>query len=48
VDEPAAHVRTTVDGAIRLFVGDPSAPEPELQGDGELATAVRGAKAILD
>jgi len=48
LDEPAAcRVRTTVDGALKLYVRDPSAPPLTWQGDQELAEALAGVKAVL-
>ena len=48
LDEPAAcRVRTTVDGALKLYVRDPSAPPLTWQGDQELAAALAGVKAVL-
>ena len=48
LDEPAAcRVRTTVDGALKLYVRDPSAPPLTWQGDQELAEALARAKAVL-
>jgi uncharacterized protein (TIGR03083 family) len=44
---PLSEVRTTVDGALRLFVRDPGAPALRWAGDEELAHAVGGAKAVL-
>ena len=44
---PACEVRTTLPGAIRLFVRDPGAPALVTRGDGELAAAISRAKAIL-
>jgi uncharacterized protein (TIGR03083 family) len=47
-DEPAAcRARTTVDGALKLYVRDPSAPPLTWQGDQELAEALARAKAVL-
>ena len=47
-DEPAAcRARTTVDGALMLYVRDPSAPPLTWQGDQELAEALAGVKAVL-
>jgi hypothetical protein len=43
----ACHARTTVDGALKLYVRDPSAPPLTWQGDHELADALAGVKAIL-
>jgi hypothetical protein len=40
-------VRTTVDGALRLYVRDPSAPPLTWQGDHELAEALAEVKAVL-
>ena len=39
--------RTTVDGALKLYVRDPSAPPLAWQGDRELADALAGVKAVL-
>jgi uncharacterized protein (TIGR03083 family) len=44
---PSCELRTTVDGAIKLYVRDPSAPPPTWRGDGELAEAVSRVKAVL-
>ncbi len=44
---PACEVRTTLDGAIRLFVRDPAAPPLTWRGDPGLAEAMSRAKAIL-
>jgi uncharacterized protein (TIGR03083 family) len=41
------HARTTVDGALKLYVRDPSAPALTWQGDDELAAALAGVKAVL-
>jgi uncharacterized protein (TIGR03083 family) len=41
------HARTTVDGALKLYARDPSAPALTWQGDGELAAALAGVKAVL-
>jgi uncharacterized protein (TIGR03083 family) len=47
-DRPAAgQARTTVDGALRLYIRDPSAPPLTWQGDHELAGALAEVKAIL-
>jgi uncharacterized protein (TIGR03083 family) len=43
----ACHTRTTVDGALKLYIRDPSAPPITWQGDPELAHALTGVKAIL-
>jgi uncharacterized protein (TIGR03083 family) len=43
----ACRARTTVDGALKLYVRDPSAPALTWQGDRELAEALAGVKAIL-
>jgi uncharacterized protein (TIGR03083 family) len=46
--QPAAcQARTTVDGALKFYVRDPSAPPLTWQGDRELADALAGAKAVL-
>ena len=48
LNEPVAcRARTTVDGAIKLYVRDPSAPPLTWQGDRELAEALAGVKAVL-
>jgi hypothetical protein len=48
LDEPAAcRARTTVDGALKLYVRDPSAPPLTWQGDQEMAGALAGVKAVL-
>jgi len=39
--------RTTVEGALKLYVRDPSAPPLTWQGDQEIASALAGVKAIL-
>ena len=47
-DEPTAcRARTTVDGALKLHVQDPTAPPLTWQGDQELAEALARAKAVL-
>ncbi len=43
----ACHVRTTVDGALKLYARDPSAPPLSWEGDPELAEALAGVKAVL-
>ena len=43
----ACRAGTTVDGALKLYIRDPSAPPLTWQGDHELADALAGAKAIL-
>lgn len=43
----ACHARTTVDGALKLYARDPSAPPLTWQGDPELAEALAGVKAVL-
>jgi uncharacterized protein (TIGR03083 family) len=43
----ACHARTTVDGALKLYVRDPSAPPLTWQGDPELAHALARVKAVL-
>ena len=43
----ACRARTTVDGAIKLYVRDPGAPPLTWQGDRELAEALAGVKAVL-
>jgi uncharacterized protein (TIGR03083 family) len=43
----ACHARTTVDGALKLYARDPSAPALTWQGDDELAAALAGVKAVL-
>jgi hypothetical protein len=43
----ACHARTTVDGALKLYTRDPSAPALSWQGDDELAAALAGVKAVL-
>jgi uncharacterized protein (TIGR03083 family) len=43
----ACHARTTVDGALKLYARDPSAPPLIWQGDRELAEALAGVKAVL-
>jgi uncharacterized protein (TIGR03083 family) len=45
---PAACLaRTTVDGALKLFTRDPSAPQLTWQGDNEIASALARVKAVL-
>jgi len=44
---PSCEVRTTVDGAIKLYTRDPAAPPPSRRGDPELAEALSRAKAVL-
>lgn len=47
-DRPAAcRARTTVEGALKRYVRDPSAPPLTWQGDQELADALAGVKAVL-
>jgi cytochrome P450 len=43
----ACRARTTVDGALKLYARDPSAPALSWQGDDELAAALAGVKAVL-
>lgn len=43
----ACHARTTVDGAVKLYARDPSAPPLSWDGDAELAEALAGVKAVL-
>jgi uncharacterized protein (TIGR03083 family) len=43
----ACHAATTVDGALRLYARDPSAPALTWRGDDELAGALAGVKAVL-
>ena len=43
----ACHARTTVDGALKLYARDPSAPPLRWDGDAELAEALAGVKAVL-
>ncbi len=43
----ACHARTTVDGALKLYARDPSAPALSWEGDAELAAALAGVKAVL-
>lgn len=43
----ACHARTTVDGALKLYVRDPSAPPLTWHGDEELAHALAEVKAVL-
>jgi uncharacterized protein (TIGR03083 family) len=43
----ACRARTTVDGALKLYIRDPTAPPLTWQGDHELADALAGVKAIL-
>lgn len=43
----ACHARTTVDGALKLYARDPSAPALTWEGDAELAGALAGVKAVL-
>lgn len=45
--EPSTIVRTSVDGALKLLVRDPAAPQPAITGDGQLGAAVARAKAVL-
>jgi hypothetical protein len=46
--QPAAcQARTTVDGALKLYARDPSAPPLTWQGDRELADALAGVNAVL-
>jgi uncharacterized protein (TIGR03083 family) len=45
---PAACLaRTTVSGALKLYIRDPSAPALTWQGDHEIASALAGVKAVL-
>lgn len=44
---PSCEVRTTVDGAIKLYARDPAAPPLAWRGDPELADALSRAKAII-
>jgi uncharacterized protein (TIGR03083 family) len=47
-DRPAAcQVRTSVEGALKLYARDPSAPPLTWQGDPELAEALAEVKAVL-
>jgi len=39
--------RTTVDGALKLYARDPSAPSLTWHGDHEIAGALAGVKAVL-
>jgi hypothetical protein len=43
----ACQARTTVDGALKLYARDPSAPPLTWHGDHELASALAGVKAVL-
>lgn len=43
----ACQASTTVDGAIKLFAGDPAAPPLNWHGDPELARAIARTKAVL-
>jgi hypothetical protein len=43
----ACQVRTSVEGALKLYARDPSAPPLSWQGDPELADALAGVKAVL-
>jgi uncharacterized protein (TIGR03083 family) len=43
----ACHARTTVDGALKLYARDPSAPALTWEGDAELADALAEVKAVL-
>jgi hypothetical protein len=43
----ACQARTTVGGALGLYIRDPSAPSLTWQGDPEIAAALAGVKAIL-
>jgi hypothetical protein len=43
----ACHARTSVEGALKLYARDPSAPPLSWQGDPELADALAGVKAVL-
>jgi hypothetical protein len=43
----ACQARTTVDGALKLYTRDPTAPPLTWQGEDELAQALAGAKAVL-
>src|SRR6266487_3145987 len=43
----ACQARTTVNGALKLYARDPSAPLLTWQGDREIADALAGVKAVL-
>ena len=43
----ACRARTTVDGALKLYARDPSAPSLTWHGDHEIAGALAGVKAVL-
>jgi uncharacterized protein (TIGR03083 family) len=43
----ACEARTTVDGALKLYTRDPSAPPLTWRGDHEIAGALAGVKAVL-
>jgi len=43
----ACEARTTVDGALKLYARDPSAPSLTWHGDHEIAGALAGVKAVL-
>ena len=43
----ACRMRTTVDGALKLYARDPAAPVLSFDGDEELAAALGGVKAVL-
>jgi hypothetical protein len=43
----ACQARTTVEGALKLYARDPSAPPLSWQGDREIADALAGVKAVL-
>ena len=43
----ACQARTTVEGALKLYARDPSAPPLTWQGDREIAGALAGVKAVL-
>jgi hypothetical protein len=45
--QPACQARTTVDGALKLYARDPSAPPLTWHGDHEIADALAGVKAVL-
>ncbi len=44
---PACQVRTSTDGALKLYVRDPTAPPLDCQGDRDLGVAIGRVKAIL-
>jgi uncharacterized protein (TIGR03083 family) len=46
-DAAACHARISVEGALKLYARDPSAPPLSWQGDPELADALAGVKAVL-